>query len=348
MANSGQAISAGGLLALLWTFTGVTTLLFGGRLLIRGGILKGFHLDDLFSSLAWLFLLVSVISSTIQNDTNYHYSAILVGEAPMLSPTAMADLAVSLKKWNVIVTSLFWTSLFCVKLSFMFLYRAALRYGATAKQNVIWSAALIYILISYGICLIGVFGQCGDVRNLFNSEQCSTPYVASLLSKLLWVSYFFNVSSDFVVILLPMPVIWRLNMRKTQKVAVTVLCGLTLVTIVFETVRSVKLYMQNQALILVYSYLELLISVFISLLPFYRFLLSQSEKDREYRRLLWSRVTMSKYRSSSSNSSLPSYSRRPQQSHGADSSQGLPEDHQKTSSDLKLDLLKVPTEKMGA
>jgi hypothetical protein len=48
----------------------VTTLLFSGRLIIRGGLLKGFHLDDMFSSLAWLFMLVSVIYSMIQNDTN--------------------------------------------------------------------------------------------------------------------------------------------------------------------------------------------------------------------------------------------------------------------------------------
>jgi len=56
----------------------------------------------------------------------------------------------------------------------------------------------VYIVLSYGMCLIRVFGQCRDVVNLFSFEGCAPPYVAELDARLIWVVYFFNVSSDLI------------------------------------------------------------------------------------------------------------------------------------------------------
>lgn len=158
-----------------------------------------------------------MICATIENPLTYQFSSILIGETPAPPEEDVADMAITLRTWNVAVQTLFWTSLYSVKFSFMFLYRVVLRFGSRGKHRAIWLTALVYIILCYGICLIGVYGQCGDARNLFtyrkspeiirysqhcvlisNSGQCMTPYVASLDSKLIWISYFFNVSSDLV------------------------------------------------------------------------------------------------------------------------------------------------------
>ncbi|KAI2613765.1 uncharacterized protein GGS25DRAFT_15350 [Hypoxylon fragiforme] len=304
MSDAGQGISATGLLVVLWVLTGVATILFIGRLVIRGVLLKKFHLDDAFGALAWFLLLVSMICATIQTPLTYHFSSILIGETPAPSEEEMADMTITLRRWNVAVETLFWTSLYSVKLSFMFLYRYVLRSGGRNKHIAVWSAALVYIILCYGICLIGVYGQCGDVRNLFTYQQCMTPYVASLIPKLIWISFFFNVTSDLVVVILPMPVIWSLQMRLHQKLAVSGLCSLAIVTIAFETARSVKLYELSNSFTNLYSYLELIISVLVGMLPSYRFLVSPTDKDREYRRLFWSRITLRSYNSGSSSYSM--------------------------------------------
>ncbi|KAH9905785.1 hypothetical protein F4778DRAFT_802225 [Xylariomycetidae sp. FL2044] len=308
--DAGQGISPGGLLAVLWVLTGVTIVLFCGRLLIRSIILKSFHLDDVFSALAWFLMLVGIICATIMNPKVYEFSLILIGETPTPSPAELASKAITLRKWNVSIQTLFWTTLCSVKLSFMFLYRVVLRMGFRGRYRVVWGAALTYVVLCYGISLIAVFGQCGDVRNLFTYEQCMTPYVAALVSRLIWVSYFFNVSSDIVVMVLPMPLIWGLNMPTSQKLAVSGLCSLALVTIAFDTLRSVKIYQLSSALTYLYSYIELIISVLISMLPSYRFMISPSDKDREYRRLFWTRITMRSIHSNSSGYSMHSYDRR--------------------------------------
>lgn len=109
-----------------------------------------------------------------------------------------------------------------------------------------------------------------------------------------------------------MPLIWRLNMRLTQKLAVTAICSLAMITVAFETIRSVKLYQTDFNLTNLYGYLELLVSVLVSMLPSYRFLISPADKDREYRRIFWSRITLRTYRSGNSSAgySMHSYDRR--------------------------------------
>ncbi|TGJ78468.1 hypothetical protein E0Z10_g10294 [Xylaria hypoxylon] len=307
MSNGGQGISQGGFLAVLWVLAGLATVLFLGRLLVRSALLNSFHADDLFGALAWFFMIVTIILATVSNPLSYKSSSILVGESPMPPPAELVDITITLRKWNVAGQTLFWTRLYCVKLSFMFLYRMV--FGRQRNHRLVWTLVLVYIILTYGICLISVFSQCGDVRHLFQYEECMTPYVASLDSKLVWVDYFFNVTSDLTLVIIPMPIIWRLNMHVNQKLAVTAICSLALITIAFETVRTCKLHTQNFTLTNLYSYLELLVAVLIGMLPSYRFLVSPSDKDREYRRLFWSRITLRGNYSNSSVYSMQNLSR---------------------------------------
>ncbi|GAP83967.1 putative integral membrane protein [Rosellinia necatrix] len=323
MGNSGQGISSSGFLGVLWTLTGLATLLLIGRLLIRGILVKTFHLDDLFAAIAWLLTTIAISLATVITPPNYEYGAIIVGEIPTPPPAELAQIAITLRRWNLPSQVFFWTALYCVKLSFMFLYRVI--FNSHREYRYVWLAATTYIVLSYGISLIGVFGQCGDVRNLLKYEECMTSYVKALDYKFVWIDFFFNVTSDFAVAILPIPGIWRLNMHTKQKLAVTGICSLAIVTVAFETVRTVKLYTQNFALTNLYSYLELVIAVLIGMLPSYRFLVSPADKDREYRRLFWSRVTLREYSSDSSAHELDNAGRRytgqserPVDSHKAD------------------------------
>ncbi|KAK4210214.1 putative cfem domain-containing protein [Rhypophila decipiens] len=292
MANGGQGISPGAMLATIWFLTALATILLAGRLFIRGVIQRRFYLDDVFAILAWLSMLGVIVIATAFNELNYRFTSILVGEAPMpTSPNEFPEMVIQVRKWGVSAQTLFWTSIFCVKLSFMLLYRLVVFSLQGEGHKRLWLVSLVYIMVCYGICLIGVFGQCGDVKNLFTYEQCATPYVAELLSKLVWTSFFFNVTSDLVVVFLPLALIYHSNLRHDQKYAILGVCSLALITVVFETVRSVKLYQQDPHLTNLYGYLELLVAVIISTLPTYRFVIFYGEKSKEYRRLVWTRMT---------------------------------------------------------
>jgi hypothetical protein len=157
--------------AVIWVFAGLSTLLLFGRLLIRSILPKSLHLDDIFSGVSWLFMIVCMICATVQMPLSYRFTSIIVGETPMPSMEEIIDLTITSRRWSVASQMCFWTSLFCVKLSFMFLYKLVL--GHYRKYTIAWYIGLLYIVIAYGICLIGVFGQCGDAKNLFTYGKIS-------------------------------------------------------------------------------------------------------------------------------------------------------------------------------
>ena len=63
-----------------------------------------------------------------------------------------------------------WAGLYSVKLSFMILYRMI--FGLQRHYRLVWTLVLVYIILTYGVCLIDVFGQCSDVRHLFQHGEC--------------------------------------------------------------------------------------------------------------------------------------------------------------------------------
>ncbi|KAI9711037.1 MAG: hypothetical protein M1820_002475 [Bogoriella megaspora] len=123
------------------------------------------------------------------------------------------------------------------------------------------------------------------------------------------------MATDFIS--LPLPVIWRLNMLRSQKLSLTMITSLAIVTIAFDTVRTVKLFQLDSRLTDLYSTLELHIAVLISILPTYRFLVSNTDRNREYQRLFWSRITFG------SVGSGRSYSMHSMPNHSGQSSEGL-------------------------
>lgn len=103
------------------------------------------------------------------------------------------------------------------------------------------------------------------------------------------------------MVLLPLPLIWSLkDIRLSQRLALLGICSLALVTVAFDVVRTVKLSRANPNLTTLYGYLELLVTVIISTLPTYGLAISSTEKSREQRRLLWSRITLASFRSTPS------------------------------------------------
>ncbi|KAI8952289.1 hypothetical protein F4801DRAFT_600156 [Xylaria longipes] len=294
MGNTSQSILPAAFLPVAWTLTAVTTVLFLGRLLFRTTILKRFHLDDAFSTAAWLSMIIAIILATVATPLNYEYGSILVGETPTPSPAELARIAIALRKFNVPAEFLFWTGLYCVKLSFMSLYR--LVFGSRGQYRHTWALTTTYIILSYGVCLVWVFGQCGSINNLFSYEQCKTLYIAHL--SWIWAQYFFNLTSSFLVIVFPLPTIWHLNISVKQRLAVTSICGLALLTVAVDVLRTRKLFENNFALADIYGYLELVIAVLASVLPSYESLVFSSEKNREDSRRFWSWAT---FRSRSSN-----------------------------------------------
>jgi hypothetical protein len=108
-----------------------------------------------------------------------------------------------------------------VKLSLLFLYRTL--FGATNyTRYAITGAIIVCTLLNFGL-LIGIVLFCIPVQKAWNSMldgHCSDPAV---------LSYFTgasNVFFDLYVLLVPVPLVWSLQMNKKRKVGVAAVFGI--------------------------------------------------------------------------------------------------------------------------
>ncbi|CAD6585147.1 MAG: hypothetical protein ASARMPRED_002024 [Alectoria sarmentosa] len=237
--------------------------------------------DDAFQFVAGLLLLGQNIAYTHYIPANYKLSAIEAGTEPKPSDAQYSALVASIFTAELVLPLLFWTCLFCAKFSFLWLYRQILR-GSGAGMK-IWWAANIAVLATYGIILIGLFAECGPARNLTNPESCTSPSSVALDYKFLPMQFSFNVFSDLLVMALPLPLLWRLQMPTRQKLAVTAVFSLAWVTIAMEFLRLIETENALPEVTWLYTSLETEVAVIVASLPAFSFLVSDSDGSRERR-----------------------------------------------------------------
>lgn len=105
---------------------------------------------------------------------------------------------------------------------------------------------------------------------------------------------------------IPIPMLWRLQMGRSQKVAVMIVFLLALVTLAFDILRIVETFIsgaQFTFLTLLYTSLETEIAVIMFALPTYRLLILGNGKGKATRRALLG--TMTGTMRSSSNRAIP-------------------------------------------
>ena len=99
----------------------------------------------------------------------------------------------------------------CVKLSILFLYRRLFPSKRLKKALIVIG---IFVL-SYSIAAVFVvIFQCYPIQS--NWDPTVTGYCVSY-GDFLTVNGVFNILSDFVILCVPLPILWRLQVSKNQK-----------------------------------------------------------------------------------------------------------------------------------
>lgn len=85
---------------------------------------------------------------------------------------------------------------------------------------------------------------------------------------------------------LPLPLLWRLNMPVRQKLAVTAVFGLALITIAMEILRLIETENNLPEVTWLFTSLEAEVAVIVASLPAFSFLVSDTVNSSERRNLL--------------------------------------------------------------
>jgi hypothetical protein len=190
-------------------------------------------------------------------------------------PTMMEDIIVYVRIMFV-TTTLFWISLWLVKLSLLALYKKLMEGLPKIYMRLWWALFMFCILVSvirayfslslliykqsFAGCIISYLTSCPDFAASLSRGDCSGPRSVRGQLASLYTSYFVDILSDFLstywhrclslhvlmpeVMIFPIQLVWNLQMARGQKIAIIALFASGIVCIAFATIRVVQIGMR--------------------------------------------------------------------------------------------------------
>ncbi|KAL6718185.1 hypothetical protein ACLMJK_004273 [Lecanora helva] len=180
--------------------------------------------------------------------------------------------------------------LWTVKATFLIFYR--LLFEVSQGFVRVWWAAVAFTFASFWVCIGSTFTLCGSAGDLYDFKKCSSPQSMHDIRATYKYWCALNVSSDLIVMILPLFMVWGLQLRTSQKFVLAGVFSLAFVVAIFDILRTVNsLQSGTFSGVALWSSLEVTIAVIIASLPLYRVLFTTKG-----RKMLVSRVSVSRYR----------------------------------------------------
>ncbi|KAF2751074.1 hypothetical protein M011DRAFT_491697 [Sporormia fimetaria CBS 119925] len=196
---------------------------------------KGREVQDWLLYVAYVFFLAQAVCYMVVIPTVYKINRVLASAAPIYEEI-QPDGIFYTRMFFVTLMS-FWISLWTVKLSLLFLYKKLMdRLPRIYKK--LWIAVVIFCIISLIACIVSYFTSCDSIRETLVNGYCpGTPRTVRAQMASLYMSFAVDVLSDFMIMALPIQLVWNLQLPRGQKIAVIALFSSGFVCIVFATLR---------------------------------------------------------------------------------------------------------------
>jgi hypothetical protein len=224
--------------------------------------------------LAFVSFLVMSICYLIVVPKIYQIGRVTLGVIPPW-PTMMDDITMYVRMMFV-TTTLFWVSLWSVKLSLLTLYKKLMEGLPKIYMRLWWALFMFCIVVSdpntyfsvfllmykqsFAGCIVSYLTSCPDFAASLSRGECSGPRSVRGQLASLYTSYSVDVLSDFLstyldgclslhvlisaVMLFPIKLVWHVQMARGQKIAVIALFASGIVCIAFATIRVVQIGMR--------------------------------------------------------------------------------------------------------
>ena len=181
-----------------------------------------------------------------------------------------------------------WTTLYLVKASFLALIISI--FSVSAKFRAAWWAVAIYTFLSFWPIVLSELWQCGNPVDYANVEVCDSLPIGNPDEVTRCVIRFvLHITSDCLILVLPMVQIARLNMSNVKKASVAAVFAIIIFDIAISIVRNVSVICaeisatesgSSADMAYIWEIAEPAIAVIVCALPAYRALIRSPEAKR--------------------------------------------------------------------
>lgn len=179
-----------------------------------------------------------------------------------------------------------WTLLWSIKVSLLVFYRR-LMVGLPHHLKW-WNAVLGYTIITYLFTMITTFTSCGGPVNFHRDTRsfCARPGDNLTRNLSFYGAFASDVSSDLIIMILPMKLIWNLQMSFQRKIAVGAMFSVGAFVIIAAIVRLVQIDKQTGSLnpnsqwLTLWGTVEATTAMIVGCLPTFRFFRKTSSSSK--------------------------------------------------------------------
>ncbi|KAL1960605.1 hypothetical protein VTO42DRAFT_7184 [Malbranchea cinnamomea] len=287
MINEGQML---GLIWALWGLGFITTICRG---VLRFRVQGKYMLEDYFALTGFIFLTALTAVITVLTPIFFLARGYMIAAAknpftpPPLPIDAMMARQVKALKLMFAQMLLFWSTLWAGKFSLLVFFRR-LVIGLPRYMRAFW-VVFALVLLTYLGCMISNFLTCKPLSKYWSETGCSDPENVRRADESIKFATGADVAADFLIMILPLRLLWNLQISRRQKVALACLfcLGLIVVAVAFIRLHYVtKATSSSQIdptkmadgplLLSLWSHIESSVAVVVANLPAFRSLLRKS------------------------------------------------------------------------
>ena len=184
-----------------------TTIPLVLRTYVRAIIKRRFQLEDVVCLLAWIGLVVylSLTLVALANHAGTHEWDLLKSQVP------------SALYWLNANSTTYGLAIMCTKLAVLLLYQRVFFPQRWSRSDISLKAFMALLLLFYVSTTFAKIWQCLPRDHIWDK---SIPGQCINISVLFNVSGIFNTVTDFIILLIPVRVVWSLNMARKRKLGV--------------------------------------------------------------------------------------------------------------------------------
>ncbi|KGO40834.1 hypothetical protein PEX2_075080 [Penicillium expansum] len=214
----------------------LTSLVVGTRFVGSIRSFKDLKAEDYLLIVAYIFFLELSILYIYISPVIFRIAAVGAGTIPPYA--AISEEGLRLQTVFFVTTSSLWLCLWMIKFSLLAMYKRLL---VGKKYLIAWWVIMGFCVLFIIGCILSSWLSCSSFHAWFTSGQCNTPrdHRAAVIS--LYYAYGVDIVTDLAIMILPIRLIWNLQMQTRQKLSIGGLFCFGWVCIIISTIRVVQL-----------------------------------------------------------------------------------------------------------
>ncbi|KAE9370245.1 hypothetical protein N431DRAFT_343209 [Stipitochalara longipes BDJ] len=220
-----------------------------------------------------VFMYFGLVSFTIMCSLYFSYlpklhniNQVVTGQ--MEPYASMEGDIVTIEKGLLMLEIFFWSTLWAVKLSLLFMSRKLIVGLSTYTKA--WWGVMAFTVLTFVGCVISAFTSCSSLQDWFSPEdKCSTPRDEMAKAASLWYSFAADLLTDLMIMAIPIHILYTIRISTAQKLSAGIVFTVGIITMITGIVRIISMWVniEKDSVTTLWSVIEAGVAIIVGCLP---------------------------------------------------------------------------------